>query len=65
MSEAEAATEDRVRERAYHLWEQAGCPEGRSTEFWYQAVSEVGANEIKPISEDFETQNEDPSLKAT
>ncbi|MEE3504606.1 DUF2934 domain-containing protein [Acidiphilium acidophilum] len=64
MSEAKAATEDRVRERAYHLWEQAGCPEGRSTEFWCQAVSEVGTDEIKPIAGDFEIQNEDPSLKA-
>ncbi len=64
MSEAEVAIEDRVRERAYHLWKQAVCPEGRSTEFGCQAVSEVGAHEIKPKAEDCETQNEDPSLNA-
>lgn len=64
MSEAEAAIEDRVRERAYHLWEQAGCPVGRSTEFWCQAVSEIGGDEMKPIAEEFETKNDDSSLKA-
>jgi len=27
--------EDRVRERAYHLWEDAGRPDGRDDEFWH------------------------------
>lgn len=26
-----------VRERAYFLWEDAGYPEGRDLEFWYEA----------------------------
>jgi DUF2934 family protein len=26
-----------VRERAYHLWREAGSPEGRSDEFWHRA----------------------------
>jgi hypothetical protein len=26
--------EERVRERAYFLWCEAGCPEGRAVEFW-------------------------------
>ena len=25
---------ERIRVTAYHLWEQAGCPEGRAEEFW-------------------------------
>lgn len=29
--------ERRVRERAYHLWLEAGSPEGRSDEFWHRA----------------------------
>lgn len=29
--------ENRQRELAYHLWEQAGRPDGRSNEFWFQA----------------------------
>ena len=30
------------RERAYALWEQAGRPEGRDTEFWELAGQEEG-----------------------
>lgn len=29
--------EERVRERAYYLWQQAGAPEGRAEEFWDEA----------------------------
>ncbi len=29
--------EQRVRERAYHLWEADGRPHGRDTEFWERA----------------------------
>ncbi|MGY8706121.1 DUF2934 domain-containing protein [Bradyrhizobium sp. 18BD] len=28
---------DDVRARAYKLWEEAGKPEGRIDEFWYEA----------------------------
>ncbi|CCD84300.1 conserved protein of unknown function [Bradyrhizobium sp. ORS 285] len=31
----------RIRERAHHLWEQAGCPDGRDDEFWHQAEHEI------------------------
>jgi len=30
-----------IRERAYHLWEQAGRPEGGDLEFWERARKEV------------------------
>ncbi len=29
--------ESRVRERAFALWEEAGCPENRAEEFWHRA----------------------------
>jgi hypothetical protein len=48
MSEQEIAIEDRVRERAYALWEKDGRPEGRSDEYWQRARSEVEAEEAKP-----------------
>jgi hypothetical protein len=41
MSETERDLDQRVRERAYHLWERAGRPEGRSDDFWQQARQEV------------------------
>jgi len=34
MSETETPTEHRIRERAFQLWQEAGCPEGRAEEFW-------------------------------
>ncbi len=30
-------TEQRVRERAYFLWQQEGCSENRANEHWHQA----------------------------
>ncbi len=37
--------EQRVRERAYDLWEQAGRPHGRNDEFWALAAREVHADD--------------------
>jgi len=57
-------TEDQVRERAYQLWEQAGCPEGRSAEFWDQATSEAGFQKIESKPELVQAQNVDGPSKA-
>lgn len=32
--------EQRIRERAYELWENEGCPEGRGDDHWQQACAE-------------------------
>ena len=32
----------RIRERAYHLWEADGRPQGRETEFWERAEALIG-----------------------
>jgi hypothetical protein len=29
--------EDEIRAKAYEMWEQAGCPEGRAEDYWAQA----------------------------
>jgi len=34
--------EERIRERAYHLWEQDGCPHGRDRDYWERASELVG-----------------------
>ncbi len=39
--------DQRVRERAYQLWEQAGRPDGRHDEFWHQARGEVAPEDVK------------------
>jgi len=36
------ARENRIRERAYHLWEADGRPEGRENEFWERARELIG-----------------------
>ena len=35
--EDDPARDQRIRERAYHLWEADGCPEGSELEFWERA----------------------------
>ena len=37
--------EQRVRERAYEIWQNAGRPEGKSVEHWLQAEAEITAEE--------------------
>ena len=37
MSDPDAEWEQRIRERAYFLWQAQGCPEGRGAEFWDRA----------------------------
>jgi hypothetical protein len=29
--------QQRIREHAFQLWREAGCPEGRAEEFWLRA----------------------------
>jgi hypothetical protein len=44
-----------IRERAYHLWEQDGAPEGRADEYWEKARRQIdaeGGDEPAPISAD-------------
>jgi hypothetical protein len=48
MAEPEKTIEDRVRDRAYALWEKNGRPDGRSDEYWQRARSEVQAEEAEP-----------------
>ena len=40
LTETKPALEQSVREHAYHLWQQAGSPEGRADDFWHQAREE-------------------------
>jgi hypothetical protein len=41
MSASNEDFEQRVRERAYALWEAEGQPEGRAEEFWDRARREL------------------------
>lgn len=39
----DTTTEDRVRHRAYQLWEQDGAPEGHADEYWDRALRQIEA----------------------
>jgi hypothetical protein len=41
MLENSEALEHRIRERAFELWQEAGCPEGRAEDFWHLAREQV------------------------
>jgi hypothetical protein len=48
MNPAAEMLEERVRERAYHLWEQGGRPPGRDQEFWQLALELIATEEPAP-----------------
>ena len=39
--------EERIRERAYHIWEANGRPLGHDTEFWRQACDMVAVDDAR------------------
>ena len=41
MEQHRNETQERVRQRAYQLWEQHGRSEGHEVEFWHQAEREL------------------------
>jgi hypothetical protein len=57
--------EDRIRRRAYELWEQDASPAGRADEYWdraqkqIEAEGEIGAD-APPVPEDQSASREKP-----
>jgi len=45
MSESEYGPQDKVRERAYAIWEREGRPEGGAERHWTRAEEELRAEE--------------------
>jgi hypothetical protein len=52
--------ESHVRERAFALWEEAGCPENRAEEFWHRA-REIEKQDYKLSESDLEKAAKAPS----
>jgi hypothetical protein len=53
METSQEDVERRIRERAFALWQEAGCPEGRAEEFWFLARdSELQQTEVAPVLND-------------
>ncbi|MGD9853617.1 MAG: DUF2934 domain-containing protein [Planctomycetaceae bacterium] len=47
-----ATSEERIRERAYRCWEQAGCPAGDGIEFWLKAETDLALEIQTPGTND-------------
>ncbi len=43
--------EQKIRERAFQLWDQAGQPDGREEEFWFLAERELAERGEADVSE--------------
>lgn len=52
--------EQRLRDRAYYIWEREGRPEGRAFDHWTRAVSEAAHS--KPVADDDRTPDEERIL---
>lgn len=56
--------EQRIRDRAYAIWQEKGCPEGSDHEHWFLAEQEI-AGTIPPNGTDqAEASHEAPARKA-
>jgi Protein of unknown function (DUF2934) len=55
-----------IRRRAYHLWQEAGSPDGRSDEFWHAARAEVEGPNAKDdtLFDPFEPPIDEPPVVA-
>jgi len=42
--------QDRIRRRAYEIWEREGSPEGRAEEFWEQAIASISAEDAQGVT---------------
>ncbi|HSV30211.1 MAG TPA: DUF2934 domain-containing protein, partial [Candidatus Omnitrophota bacterium] len=38
---SDATLEQMTRDRAYYLWQEAGCPHGNDQEYWFTAANEI------------------------
>lgn len=47
MSDEYALLQQRIRERAYELWQEAGSPEGEAQRFWDEARIDIDRQEAK------------------
>lgn len=57
----ESSREERIRQRAYEIWERDGRPHGRDAEHWQQAAAEIDAETAPAGAEAASEQQARPS----
>jgi hypothetical protein len=48
VGKATGVFEEKIRARAYQIWMQEGCPEGREAAHWQQAEVELAVARSRP-----------------
>jgi hypothetical protein len=61
MSDTKQEIEQRIRERAYLLWEQDGCPDGHANQYWARASKIEAAREEDDRHIDIEGEDSFPA----
>ena len=56
--------DQRIRERAYHLWQADGCPEGNDLEYWERARELVGMSDSAGAAQLAVPDPDDPAVMA-
>jgi hypothetical protein len=54
---------DRIRDLAYRVWEEEGCPEGRETDHWLQAERMLQSEPTLPVKRAGKAQRPNPVPK--
>lgn len=53
---------ERIRRRAYEIWESEGCPEGAALRNWQEACDELGSEDEHEIPQDLRDDRDDAAL---
>lgn len=61
MDGRQQESEQRIRERAYFLWQQDGCPDGRAAQHWEQACRVEAERERSELRVDIEEEDSFPA----
>jgi hypothetical protein len=63
VSDREPDRQNRISDRAYQIWLNAGCPDGKADEHWYGAEREEGDDtEVEVASKDSFPASDPPSF---
>jgi Protein of unknown function (DUF2934) len=63
VSDPEPDRQNRISDRAYQIWLNAGCPDGKADEHWYEAEREEGDDtDVEVAPEDSFPASDPPSF---
>lgn len=60
----DSPTRARTERLAYHLWQEAGCPEGQAERFWRDAEGLIAAGQAVPPEQSLPVSDPSPTMTA-